>query len=293
MGIRRLPSQVAQVNGAGLMTSTELSVSTRSAADQAVVVRAVTVIMGIVVGLTFLFGFGNVLNLALRLGVPAWVAPLVAPAVDLSILGLLLGTRHLALAGASADVLRPARRLLIFASVVTLALNVADPLVAGEFGKAAFDAVGPLLLIGWAEVGPGFLQAISAAGTRVNTLDGTGEAQATQQPIVPNGDCSTAPYAIDSSDLSAVRQVPEHRTGSSGIPNDLVVRARQEDAAHRNVHQRPISADTLRRRFGIGAKRARLLVALVRSEAQVRVADEVADVAVKPHRSRAEPMLVA
>lgn len=124
--------------------------------------RAVTVIMGTVVGLTFLFGFGNVLNLALRLGVPVWVAPLVAPAVDLSILGLLLGTRHLALTGGSAEVLRPARLLLIFASVVTLALNVADPLIAGEYGKAAFDAVGPLLLIGWAEVGPGFLQAIGA-----------------------------------------------------------------------------------------------------------------------------------
>ena len=128
--------------------------------DGTAVVRAVTVIMGVVVGLTFLFGFGNVLSLALRLGVPVWVAPLVAPAVDLSILGLLLGTRHLALTGASDEVLRPARRLLIFASVVTLALNVADPLVAGEYGKAAFDAVGPLLLIGWAEVGPGFLQAI-------------------------------------------------------------------------------------------------------------------------------------
>src|SRR5205814_984137 len=53
-------------------------------------------------------------------------------------------------------------RLLIFASVVTLALNVAEPLVAGEFGKTAFDAVGPLLLIGWSEVGPGLLQAIGA-----------------------------------------------------------------------------------------------------------------------------------
>jgi hypothetical protein len=83
--------------------------------------------MGTVVGLTFLFGFGNVLNLVLRLGVGAWVAPLVAPAVDLSILGLLLATRYLALAGAAPDVLRPARRLLIFASVVTLALNVAEP----------------------------------------------------------------------------------------------------------------------------------------------------------------------
>ena len=49
------------------------------------IVRAVTVIMGAVVGLTFLFGFGNVLNLALRLGVSPWVAPLVAPAVDLNV----------------------------------------------------------------------------------------------------------------------------------------------------------------------------------------------------------------
>jgi hypothetical protein len=50
--------------------------------------------------------------------------------------------------GATTAQLRPARRLLIFASVVTLALNVAEPLVAGDYGKAAFDAVGPLLLIG-------------------------------------------------------------------------------------------------------------------------------------------------
>src|SRR3954469_23839869 len=129
-------------------------------------------IMGTVVGLTFLFGFGNVLNLALRLGVTPWVAPLVAPAVDLSVLGLLLATRHLALTGAPPDMLRPARRLLIFASVVTLALNVAEPLVVGQPGKAAFDAVGPLLLIGWSEVGPGLLQAIDASRVvRVSTAN--------------------------------------------------------------------------------------------------------------------------
>ncbi|MGP4111603.1 hypothetical protein ACTWP5_11870 [Streptomyces sp. 4N509B] len=65
--------------------------------------------MATVVGLTFLFGFGNVLALGLRLGVPAYVAPLVAPAVDLSALGLLLGVRYLALNGASsrADPPRP------------------------------------------------------------------------------------------------------------------------------------------------------------------------------------------
>ncbi len=144
------------------MTSSTVELPRSSSSGGATVGQAVTVIMGIVVGLTFMFGFGNVLNLALRLGVPAWVAPLVAPAVDLSILGLLLGIRQLALAGVAPEQLRPARRLLIFASAVTLALNVADPLVAGQYGKAAFDAVGPLLLIGWAEVGPDLLRALTS-----------------------------------------------------------------------------------------------------------------------------------
>jgi hypothetical protein len=67
--------------------ATGRSVHQRSS-DPTGVGRAVTVIMGTVVGLTFIFGFGNVLNLALRLGVTPWVAPLVAPAVDLSVLGL-------------------------------------------------------------------------------------------------------------------------------------------------------------------------------------------------------------
>jgi len=51
--------------------------------------------------------------------------------------------------GGPVEVLRSARRLLIFASMVTLALNIAEPLIVGRYGKAAFDAVGPLLLIGF------------------------------------------------------------------------------------------------------------------------------------------------
>lgn len=200
------------------------------------VVRAVTVIIGVVVGLTFVFGFGNVLSLALRLGVPIWVAPLVAPAVDLSVLALLLAGRHLAMCGASREQLQPARRLLIFSSLVTLALNVADPLVAGQFGKAAFDAVGPLLLIGWAEVGPGLLRAVngSATGGRV---DAVVEAVASEDDVVV-----------------------------SDAADDLLHRARVEDARHWETHRRPISAETLRGRLRIGARRARRLVEVVRSE---------------------------
>lgn len=240
--------------------------STRSGSDGAAVIQAVTVIMGVVVGLTFLFGFGNVLNLALRLGVPAWVAPLVAPAVDLSILGLLLGTRQLALAGASPEVLRPARRLLIFASVVTLALNVAEPLVAGEFGKAAFDAVGPLLLIGWSEVGPGLLQAIGAT----RRMPVAGDVERPEPTVGANPDDATPedqPQLTERVPWRGGEQAVIRRTLEA-----LLAQTRREDAAHRADHQKPISADTLRVRLGIGATRARQLVKIVRSEFDEEVA---------------------
>lgn len=47
--------------------------------------------------------------------------------------------------------------------------------------------------------------------------------------------------------------------------------------AHRAAHQRPISAETLRRRMAIGAERSRRLVALVRSETQVNQAADDLD----------------
>jgi hypothetical protein len=83
--------------------------------------------------------FGNVLDLALRLGVSPWVAPLVAPAVDPSVLALLLGTRHPAIGGADATVMRPARRLLLFSSVVPEA--PADPeVVRRGYGRLSNQA---------------------------------------------------------------------------------------------------------------------------------------------------------
>lgn len=72
---------------------------------------------------------------------------------SISVIGLLLGTRYLRLAGASSVVLQPARRLLLFAGMVTLALKRRGSAGGWRVRKAVFDAVGPLLLIGWAERG--------------------------------------------------------------------------------------------------------------------------------------------
>ncbi|MGW5051406.1 hypothetical protein [Actinokineospora sp. NPDC004072] len=243
--------------------------------------------MATVVGLTFLFGFGNVLNLAIRLGVPVWVAPLVAPAVDLSILGLLLGTRHLALAGASVDVLRPARRLLIFASVVTLALNVADPLVAGEYGKAAFDAVGPLLLIGWAEVGPGFLQAIGECSSSTTTCDAVTQRQ--PETLVRERP-EAGPVGGETSWDEADGRSRPRLTRQKRSPEVLLQLAREADAAHRAAHQKPISADTLRVRLGVGAAQARRLVKAVRSEFQARTEGDQQLSSVSRDAERVEPV---
>ncbi len=204
------------------------------------VTRAVTSTIATVVGLTFLFGFGNVLSLALRLGVPVWAAPLIAPAVDLSILGLLLATRYPALRGASAGELQPLRRFTLFVSMVSLALNVAESLLSGEYGKAAFDAVGPVLLIGWAEVGPQVLQALGRARPPVS--------------------------------VQAAREHDERDELDSEAPTqDDLVRARRADARYWASHMRPIPAEVLRRELEIGTVQARELIAVVRREVAAKV----------------------
>ncbi|MGP3979637.1 DUF2637 domain-containing protein [Streptomyces sp. KR80] len=58
----------------------------------------------------------------------------------------------------------------------------------------------------------------------------------------------------------------------------LLLRAHQEDARHREKHQRPISAETLRKELRIGAARSRYLVALVRASSR--------DHSAKPHEQR-------
>jgi hypothetical protein len=122
-------------------------------------------------------------------------------------------------------------------------MNVAEPLIAGEVGKALFDAVGPLLLIGWAEVGPVLLQAlavVSAAGR-------------------PGLVAQTA----DSDSTSA------EQSEGVNVDAELVERARCEDRRHRELYQRPISAENLRKTLGVGAERSRMLARIVRAERRI------------------------
>jgi hypothetical protein len=103
-----------------------------------------------------------------------------------------------------------------------------------------FDAVGPLLLIGWSEVGPVLLQALAAVS-------------ATGRPGV-------VAQTADSGSTSAAQ--PEGVI----VDTELLERARDEDRRHRELYQRPVSAENLRKTLGVGAERSRTLVKLVRAE---------------------------
>lgn len=118
----------------------------------------ITLVMAVIAAFAFAFSFGNVWALALRLGVPHPVAPLIAPMVDLSVVGLLVALHHLAATGVDPAQLRSATRLMHLCGLLTLTLNIAEPLLTGHHGRAALDTVAPSLLLGWGAVGPTLLR---------------------------------------------------------------------------------------------------------------------------------------
>jgi hypothetical protein len=214
---------------------------------------AITVILTVIAALTFAFSFGNTWTVGLTLGVDPWIAPLVGPAVDLSVVGLLTGIQYTVSHGVGLDRLRPARALLAFCGLATLALNVAEPLARRDYGKAAFEVVGPILLVGWSEVGPALLREIHTARTG------------------PLGSPELGAAESDSSERAAVRasnrtrpRAPRPARTTQSDP-DLLRTARKIDQNHRAHHGRPISAENLRRDLAIGTSRARALVKVLRT----------------------------
>lgn len=206
----------------------------RSLPGEALTRRAITAVTAAIVVITFAFSLGNVTRLCLDLGITGWISWLVGPAVDLSLVGLLVGMRFLSLHGYTDVQLTKLRRMLQFCGILTLALNTSGALGHRMFGTALVDAVGPALLIGWSEVGPWMLRQIYA--------------------VCP----PTAP----------TRPAPRRTTGLMPVlPGDLLTWARDLDAEHRATTGRPISRDNLRGQLRIGRDRAGALVAAVRAEA--------------------------
>ncbi|MEV7118252.1 DUF2637 domain-containing protein [Kitasatospora griseola] len=158
----------------------------------------ITLVMAVIAVLAFAFSFGNVWTLALRLGVPRPVAPLIAPMVDLSVVGLLVALHHLVATGTDPRRLRPATRLMHLCGLLTLALNTAEPVLAAHYGRAVLDTVAPVLLLGWGVVGPDLLHLLHTPPT----VTGTGRPTAAgpgQHPVLAD----TVDTAVEDEPLAA------------------------------------------------------------------------------------------
>jgi hypothetical protein len=201
--------------------------------------RAITVVTAAIVAMALAFSVVNVTRLCLDLGVIAWIAWLIGPSVDLSVIGLLTGIRFLSLHNYTEQRLAKLNRFLRFCGLLTLALNTAGALWHLQFGTAAVDAIGPVLLIGWSETGPWLLREINAVCAPTTREPTTNEVSRASSP--------TAKPVL--------------------IPPGLLARTRELDAEHREATGRPISRDTLRTRLKIGRDRASALIAAVRAEA--------------------------
>jgi hypothetical protein len=217
--------------------------------------NAVTAIIGVIAAMAFLFSFGNVTLLCIHLGVPRMIAWMVSPAVDLSVTGLLLGQSALAQRRRSDHEAAPSlwkpRLMLFFCGAFTLALNTAGPLAQGRTGTACVDAVLPVLLMAWSEVGPWIIRELNA-----------GIAQDILQPA--REDEQTRETARD----KAATPVPM-------LPARLVHKARALDAAHRQAHDgRPISRDSLKKELAISTDRASSLIRIIRAETSAPPGDD-------------------
>jgi hypothetical protein len=203
--------------------------------------RAITLVVFVIAGLAFAFSFDNGWLLGLQLGVPHWVAPAVTPAVDLSVLALIVSIQYIRAQGIENRLLGP-RLLLALSGAATLVINTANAVLEQRYGRAAFDAVAPLLLILWGEVGPGLLALLNSVVP--NAEDGT--------RTVP----STQGGRPDTAEL-----VPDEK----GPSPEMVRTARELDAAHRKTHKRPITRDKLRAQLKVSNAVASQLVRIVRA----------------------------
>ena len=136
-----------------------------------VTIMVVSLTSSIIAMCAFAFSFGNIWHLARVWGLPEAIAPLVAPMLDISVVGLLIAVRHLTLHGVPARPLRAARVLLLACAVTTWTLNIAYPVLHHNWGAAVMDSVAPALLLGWAEVGPTLLRL--GADLQIAHLDAT------------------------------------------------------------------------------------------------------------------------
>ena len=247
-----------------------------SAPPNAALTRAaVTTITLLIAALSFAFCFGNSHDLCISLGVDGWIAWLIGPSVDLSVIGLLVAVRYLASAGYTGADLAEPRRLLVLCGLLTLALNTADALTHGRYGTAAVNAIGPILLICWSDVGPWLVAELGAVTHRrdqprrlldtdsvepVETSACDSPEPQDQRPDTvapdptPHQQIDLVPGPAETDPTGEINAACKHDPQQDEA--DLWARALRAGAEHRATTGRPISRDALRDALRISRDRA-------------------------------------
>jgi hypothetical protein len=210
------------VSGASAAGPAPLTPTGVDQGGETVVRRFVTVLAVTVGGLCFLFSLGNVYQLAVDLELWVWIRPLVAPAVDLSLVALVVGIRFLARRGVTGRELRRPRLFMLAVGLAAWALNTAGAVAERDWGKAAFDSLAPGLLIGWAEVLPWFLRQFHAI---THPADPSAPVPIAAAPQAATGGGMVPAPAVGSRLPASVPAVPAGVPSASGGNGSRVGRA--------------------------------------------------------------------
>ena len=151
-------------------------------------------VIGVVAFLTMAFSLGNIQDLAMDHGTNEVISWFLAPAVDLALIGALVGdaflSRHGLDAGPWAKVLR------WFAGLATLTLNVWDSVAVRDAAGIVLHAVPPVLLFFLAEAAVPYRRQFAAvvrqAEAEVDTVLPTPAAEVSTEPVhLPTPEVST------------------------------------------------------------------------------------------------------
>ncbi|MDT3728901.1 hypothetical protein ROS62_30160 [Streptomyces sp. DSM 41972] len=155
--------------------------------------------------------------------------------------------------------------------LLTLALNTAEPLLTGRYGRACLDTVAPLLLLGWGHVGPTFLAHFHTAAHQEDATTTTPAPAPIAEPVPTTAPApETAPPAPEPvptatpaptlAEAPAVMEVPGSapavaKTPATGprpaLPAALLSAARRIADTHHAEHGTPVTAAQLATRMGI------------------------------------------
>lgn len=181
------------------MPNTENTSATGKRKDQRVehiTVGIVLFVIAVVPLLTFLFSFGNVGDLGTQLGVDRRIAYLTGPGVDLTATGMIVAATWLSHKGATERELWRIHALSATCALIMFALNCGPAAYAHRYQLAAFNAVGPFLLMAMGYVGPWLLRQLTADGLAAQVPSAAGvpmEAPTAGTPSAP----PTAPIPAD------------------------------------------------------------------------------------------------